>query len=109
MLAIGRGSGNMRLGVVPKGWPLRNQTWAGYIRSLLSGLGSNGRHRTVLSDSWPLHKFREIATLGREMGLAGGSEVAQVFYGWGTRSLLSGLGSNGARDERGFSGALVRR
>ena len=102
-MAIGRGSGNTRLGVVPKVRHIRNQTWAGYIRSLLSGLGSNGRLPTASSDFW------KIAKLGREIEVAGGSEVAQVFYGWGTRSLLSGLGSNGARDERGFSGALVRR
>ena len=108
-MAIGRGSGNMHLGVVPKVRHLRNQTWAGYIRSLLSGLGSNGRLPTASSTFWPFQKNRKIAKLGREIEVAGGSEVAQVFYGWGTRSLLSGLGSNGARDERGFSGALVRR
>ena len=137
----------MHLGVVPKVRHLRNQTWAGYIRSLLSGLGSNGRLPTASSDfgsyvcstptvprAPPAHfaadtplrrsspgykeeregflavtKNRKIAKLGREIEVAGGSEVAQVFYGWGTRSLLSGLGSNGGRDERGFSGALVRR
>ena len=60
-------------------------------------------HRALF---WPFQKNRKIAKLGREIEVAGGSEVAQVFYGWGTRSLLSGLGSNGARDERGFSGAL---
>ena len=47
----------MHLGVVPKVRHLRNQTWAGYIRSLLSGLGSNGRLPTASSDFWPLQKI----------------------------------------------------